>query len=75
MDVSHLQIYGHLYSADDELSNEGSGKGVPDMLLWLVQWMQKTQWLISLRVVTKYSVRFFEIKVNGMLHEGDQTIV
>ncbi|XP_019094116.1 PREDICTED: eukaryotic translation initiation factor 5B [Camelina sativa] len=64
-----------------------SGEGIPDLLLFLVQWAQKTM-VEKLTYVDKVQCTVLEVKVieghgttidvvlvNGELHEGDQIVV
>ncbi|KAL5983084.1 hypothetical protein ACLOJK_017164 [Asimina triloba] len=64
-----------------------SGEGIPDLLLLLVQWTQKTM-VEKLTFVNELQCTVLEVKVieglgttidvvlvNGMLHEGDQIVV
>ncbi|KAF3434977.1 hypothetical protein FNV43_RR22064 [Rhamnella rubrinervis] len=64
-----------------------SGEGVPDLLLLLVQWSQKTMvekltynnevqcTVLEVKVVEGHGTTIDVVLVNGVLHEGDQIIV
>ncbi|KAL9862400.1 putative protein-synthesizing GTPase [Arabidopsis thaliana] len=64
-----------------------SGEGVPDLLLWLVQWAQKTMvekltyvdevqcTVLEVKVIEGHGTTIDVVLVNGELHEGDQIVV
>ncbi|XAR67705.1 Protein-synthesizing GTPase [Bertholletia excelsa] len=64
-----------------------SGEGIPDLLLWLVQWTQKTMverltysnevqcTVLEVKVVEGHGTTIDVVLVNGVLHEGDQIVV
>ncbi|KAF3434973.1 hypothetical protein FNV43_RR22060 [Rhamnella rubrinervis] len=64
-----------------------SGEGVPDLLLLLVQWSQKTMvekltysnevqcTVLEVKVVEGHGTTIDVVLVNGVLHEGDQIVV
>ncbi|KGN44524.1 eukaryotic translation initiation factor 5B [Cucumis sativus] len=64
-----------------------TGEGIPDMLLLLVQWAQKTMTkkltysdevqctVLEVKVVEGHGTTIDVILVNGVLHEGDQIVV
>ncbi|KAJ8427926.1 hypothetical protein Cgig2_023302 [Carnegiea gigantea] len=64
-----------------------SGEGVPDLLLLLVQWAQKTMiekltfsnevqcTVLEVKVVEGHGTTIDVVLVNGILHEGDQVVV
>ncbi|XP_006352139.1 eukaryotic translation initiation factor 5B-like [Solanum tuberosum] len=64
-----------------------SGEGIPDMLLLLVQWTQKTMierltysnevqcTVLEVKVVEGHGMTIDVVLVNGVLHEGDQIVV
>ncbi|EOA33550.1 hypothetical protein CARUB_v10019670mg [Capsella rubella] len=64
-----------------------SGEGVPDLLLWLVQWAQKTMvekltyvdevqcTVLEVKVIEGHGTTIDAVLVNGELHEGDQIVV
>ncbi|CAN4099645.1 unnamed protein product [Withania somnifera] len=64
-----------------------SGEGIPDLLLLLVQWTQKTMverlrysnevqcTVLEVKVVEGHGTTIDVILVNGVLHEGDQIVV
>ncbi|KAL1535255.1 photosystem II [Salvia divinorum] len=64
-----------------------SGEGVPDLLLLLVQWAQKTMikrltyseevqcTVLEVKVVEGHGTTIDVVLVNGVLHEGDQIVV
>ncbi|KAK4793218.1 hypothetical protein SAY86_023653 [Trapa natans] len=64
-----------------------SGEGIPDMLLLLVQWTQKTMvekltfseeiqcTVLEVKVIEGHGTTIDVVLVNGVLHEGDQIIV
>lgn len=64
-----------------------SGEGIPDLLLLLVQWAQKTMeekltfvdevqcTVLEVKVVEGHGTTIDVVLVNGILHEGDQIIV
>ncbi|KAG8388197.1 hypothetical protein BUALT_Bualt02G0100700 [Buddleja alternifolia] len=64
-----------------------SGEGIPDMLLLLVQWTQKTMikrltfsnemqcTVLEVKVIEGYGTTIDVVLVNGVLHEGDQIVV
>ncbi|XP_055825292.1 eukaryotic translation initiation factor 5B-like [Solanum dulcamara] len=64
-----------------------SGEGIPDMLLLLVQWTQKTMverltysnevqcTVLEVKVVEGHGTTIDVVLVNGVLHEGDQIVV
>ncbi|OAP16780.1 hypothetical protein AXX17_AT1G71230 [Arabidopsis thaliana] len=63
-----------------------SGEGVPDLLLWLVQWAQKTMvekltyvdevqcTVLEVKVIEGHGTTIDVVLVNGELHEGDQIV-
>ncbi|WCJ44667.1 eukaryotic translation initiation factor 2 (eIF-2) family protein [Euphorbia peplus] len=63
------------------------GEGIPDLLLWLVQWTQKTMvekltftnevqcTVLEVKVVEGHGTTIDVILVNGVLHKGDQIVV
>ncbi|PHT52807.1 Eukaryotic translation initiation factor 5B [Capsicum baccatum] len=63
------------------------GEGIPDMLLLLVQWTQKTMverltysnevqcTVLEVKVVEGHGTTIDVVLVNGVLHEGDQIVV
>ncbi|KAL8130083.1 hypothetical protein V2J09_019238 [Rumex salicifolius] len=63
-----------------------SGEGIPDMLLLLVQWTQKTMiekltysdevqcTVLEVKVIEGHGTTIDVILVNGVLHEGDQIV-
>uniref|UniRef100_A0A1J3CSV2 Eukaryotic translation initiation factor 5B n=1 Tax=Noccaea caerulescens TaxID=107243 RepID=A0A1J3CSV2_NOCCA len=64
-----------------------NGEGVPDLLLWLVQWAQKTMvekltyvdevqcTVLEVKVIEGHGTTIDVVLVNGVLHEGDQIVV
>lgn len=64
-----------------------SGEGIPDLLLLLIQWAQKTMeqklmfvsevqcTVLEVKVVEGLGTTIDVVLVNGMLHEGDQIVV
>ncbi|XP_023525749.1 eukaryotic translation initiation factor 5B-like [Cucurbita pepo subsp. pepo] len=64
-----------------------TGEGIPDLLLLLVQWAQKTMTkkltysdevqctVLEVKVVEGHGTTIDVILVNGVLHEGDQIVV
>ncbi|KAL6546339.1 hypothetical protein OROMI_022060 [Orobanche minor] len=64
-----------------------SGEGIPDLLLLLVQWAQKTMikrlaysekvecTVLEVKVIEGHGTTIDVVLVNGVLHEGDQIIV
>ncbi|KAK7270437.1 hypothetical protein RIF29_23567 [Crotalaria pallida] len=64
-----------------------SGEGIPDMLLLLVQWTQKTMvkkltysdevqcTVLEVKVVEGHGTTIDVVLVNGVLHEGDRIVV
>ncbi|XP_047334931.1 eukaryotic translation initiation factor 5B-like [Impatiens glandulifera] len=64
-----------------------SGEGIPDLLLLLVQWTQKTMiekltysneiqcTVLEVKVVEGHGTTIDVVLVNGLLHEGDQIVV
>ncbi|KAM7260332.1 hypothetical protein ACFE04_016073 [Oxalis oulophora] len=64
-----------------------SGEGIPDLLLWLVQWTQKTMvekltfidevqcTVLEVKVIEGHGTTIDVVLVNGVLHEGDQIVV
>ncbi|CAJ2629875.1 unnamed protein product [Trifolium pratense] len=64
-----------------------SGEGIPDMLLLLVQWTQKTMTekltyseevqctVLEVKVIEGHGTTIDVVLVNGILHEGDQIVV
>ncbi|KAL3632410.1 hypothetical protein CASFOL_025394 [Castilleja foliolosa] len=66
---------------------ENSGEGIPDLLLLLVQWTQKTMiesltysdkvqcTILEVKVVEGHGTTIDVVLVNGVLHEGDQIVV
>ncbi|XP_026402507.1 eukaryotic translation initiation factor 5B-like [Papaver somniferum] len=64
-----------------------SGEGIPDMLLLLVQWTQKTMveklmftneiqcTVLEVKVIEGLGTTIDVVLVNGVLHEGDQIVV
>ncbi|VAH11688.1 unnamed protein product [Triticum turgidum subsp. durum] len=64
-----------------------SGEGIPDLLLLLVQWAQKTMeekltfvdevqcTVLEVKVIEGHGTTVDVVLVNGMLHEGDQIVV
>ncbi|CAI9115708.1 OLC1v1016691C1 [Oldenlandia corymbosa var. corymbosa] len=64
-----------------------SGEGIPDLLLLLVQWAQKTMvekltyqnevqcTVLEVKVVEGHGTTIDVVLVNGVLHEGDQIVV
>ncbi|XP_062180637.1 eukaryotic translation initiation factor 5B-like [Phragmites australis] len=64
-----------------------SGEGIPDLLLLLVQWAQKTLeekltfvdevqcTVLEVKVVEGHGTTIDVVLVNGILHEGDQIVV
>ncbi|MED6149181.1 hypothetical protein PIB30_060004, partial [Stylosanthes scabra] len=64
-----------------------SGEGIPDLLLLLVQWTQKTMadkltysdevqcTVLEVKVVEGHGTTIDVVLVNGVLHEGDQIVV
>ncbi|CAM0954134.1 unnamed protein product [Alopecurus aequalis] len=64
-----------------------SGEGIPDLLLLLVQWAQKTMeekltfvdevqcTVLEVKVIEGHGTTIDVVLVNGMLHEGDQIVV
>ncbi|KAL5560293.1 hypothetical protein UlMin_036504 [Ulmus minor] len=64
-----------------------TGEGIPDMLLLLVQWAQKTMvekltysnevqcTVLEVKVVEGHGTTIDVVLVNGVLHEGDQIVV
>ncbi|CAI9754434.1 unnamed protein product [Fraxinus pennsylvanica] len=64
-----------------------SGEGIPDMLLLLVQWAQKTMvekltysnevqcTVLEVKVIEGHGTTIDVVLVNGVLHEGDQIVV
>ncbi|KAL2921556.1 Eukaryotic translation initiation factor 5B, partial [Bienertia sinuspersici] len=64
-----------------------SGEGIPDLLLLLVQWSQKTMiekltfkdevqcTVLEVKVVEGHGTTIDVVLVNGVLHEGDQIVV
>ncbi|CAH2080615.1 unnamed protein product [Thlaspi arvense] len=63
-----------------------SDEGIPDLLLWLVQWTQKTMverltcsnevqcTVLEVQVVEGHGTTIDIVLVNGVLHEGDQIV-
>uniref|UniRef100_M1A3M1 Eukaryotic translation initiation factor 5B n=1 Tax=Solanum tuberosum TaxID=4113 RepID=M1A3M1_SOLTU len=63
-----------------------SGEGIPDMLLLLVQWTQKTMierltysnevqcTVLEVKVIEGHGTTIDVVLVNGVLHEGDQIV-
>ncbi|XP_062080300.1 uncharacterized protein LOC133785054 [Humulus lupulus] len=63
------------------------GEGIPDMLLLLVQWTQKTMVekltfsnevqciVLEVKVIEGHGTTIDVLLVNGVLHEGDQIVV
>ncbi|KAG6408498.1 hypothetical protein SASPL_131511 [Salvia splendens] len=75
---------------DDYVGDEDDllcGEGVPDLLLLLVQWAQKTMikrltyseevqcTVLEVKVVEGHGTTIDVVLVNGVLHEGDQIVV
>ncbi|KAL6567655.1 hypothetical protein OROGR_001323 [Orobanche gracilis] len=64
-----------------------SGEGIPDLLLLLVQWTQKTMierltysdevqcTVLEVKVVEGHGTTIDVVLINGVLHEGDQIVV
>ncbi|KAI4389228.1 hypothetical protein MLD38_001476 [Melastoma candidum] len=64
-----------------------SGEGIPDMLLLLIQWTQRTMvekltfrdeiqcTVLEVKVVEGHGTTIDVVLVNGVLHEGDQIVV
>ncbi|CAK9134718.1 unnamed protein product [Ilex paraguariensis] len=64
-----------------------SGEGIPDLLLLLVQWAQKTMiekltyidevqcTVLEVKVIEGHGTTIDVVLVNGVLHEGDQIVV
>ncbi|XP_002889098.2 eukaryotic translation initiation factor 5B isoform X2 [Arabidopsis lyrata subsp. lyrata] len=64
-----------------------SGEGIPDLLLLLVQWAQKTMFekltyvdkvkctVLEVKVIEGHGTTIDVVLVNGELHEGDQIVV
>ncbi|KAI3867648.1 hypothetical protein MKX03_036558 [Papaver bracteatum] len=64
-----------------------SGEGIPDMLLLLVEWTQKTMvekpmfineiqcTVLEVKVIEGLGTTIDVVLVNGVLHEGDQIVV
>ncbi|KAH0667989.1 hypothetical protein KY285_029195 [Solanum tuberosum] len=64
-----------------------SGEGIPDLLLLLVQWTQKTMverltyssevqcTVLEVKAIEGHGTTIDVVLINGMLHEGDQIIV
>ncbi|KAL8060404.1 hypothetical protein ABFX02_02G022900 [Erythranthe guttata] len=64
-----------------------SGEGIPDILLLLVQWTQKTMierltfskevecTVLEVKVIEGHGTTIDVVLVNGVLHEGDQIVV
>ncbi|GAA0163807.1 translation initiation factor [Lithospermum erythrorhizon] len=64
-----------------------SGEGIPDLLLLLVQWTQKTMFekltssneiqctVLEVKVAEGHGTTIDVVLVNGILHEGDQIVV
>ncbi|XP_057789455.1 uncharacterized protein LOC131006280 [Salvia miltiorrhiza] len=64
-----------------------SGEGIPDLLLLLVQWAQRTMvkrltfnehvqcFVLEVKVVEGHGTTIDVVLVNGVLHEGDQIVV
>ncbi|KAL0392298.1 UNVERIFIED_CONTAM: Eukaryotic translation initiation factor 5B, partial [Sesamum radiatum] len=64
-----------------------SGEGIPDLLLLLVQWTQKTMvkrltysdevqcTVLEVKVIEGHGTTIDVVLVNGVLHEGDQIVV
>ncbi|XP_010539737.1 PREDICTED: eukaryotic translation initiation factor 5B [Tarenaya hassleriana] len=64
-----------------------SGEGIPDLLLLLIQWAQKTMvekltyidevqcTVLEVKVVEGHGTTIDVVLVNGVLHEGDQIVV
>ncbi|XP_023644095.1 eukaryotic translation initiation factor 5B isoform X2 [Capsella rubella] len=64
-----------------------SGEGIPDLLLWLVQWAQNTMvdkltyvkevqcTVLEVKVIEGHGTTIDVVLVNGELHEGDQIVV
>ncbi|CAJ2629874.1 unnamed protein product [Trifolium pratense] len=64
-----------------------SGEGIPDMLLLLVQWTQRTMiekltyseevqcTVLEVKVIEGHGTTIDVVLVNGVLHEGDQIVV
>ncbi|TMW97765.1 hypothetical protein EJD97_005024 [Solanum chilense] len=64
-----------------------SGEGIPDLLLLLVQWTQKTMvdrltyssevqcTVLEVKVIEGHGTTIDVVLINGILHEGDQIIV
>jgi translation initiation factor 5B len=64
-----------------------SGEGIPDLLLFLVQWAQKTMvekltyvdkvqcTVLEVKVIEGHGITVDVVLVNGVLREGDQIVV
>ncbi|KAL2519853.1 eukaryotic translation initiation factor 2 (eIF-2) family protein [Forsythia ovata] len=64
-----------------------SGEGIPDLLLLLVQWAQKTMvekltysnevqcTVLEVKVIEGHGTTIDVVLVNGVLHEGDQIVI
>ncbi|KAK4737160.1 hypothetical protein R3W88_000857 [Solanum pinnatisectum] len=64
-----------------------SGEGIPDLLLFLVQWTQKTMverltyssevqcTVLEVKAIEGHGTTIDVVLINGMLHEGDQIVV
>ncbi|KAK4718621.1 hypothetical protein R3W88_016959 [Solanum pinnatisectum] len=64
-----------------------SGEGIPDLLLLLVQWTQKTMverltyssevqcTVLEVKAIEGHGTTIDVVLINGMLHEGDQIVV
>ncbi|KAF8377571.1 hypothetical protein HHK36_030953 [Tetracentron sinense] len=64
-----------------------SGEGIPDLLLLLVQWTQKTMveklmfsnevqcTVLEVKVIEGHGTTIDVVLVNGVLHEGDQIVI
>ncbi|KAG7940967.1 hypothetical protein I3843_16G013800 [Carya illinoinensis] len=64
-----------------------SGEGIPDLLLLLIQWSQKTMvekltysneiqcTVLEVKVIEGHGTTIDVVLVNGVLHEGDQIVV
>ncbi|KAK1570475.1 hypothetical protein Q3G72_002518 [Acer saccharum] len=64
-----------------------SGEGIPDLLLLLVQWTQKTMvekltfsnvvqcTVLEVKVIEGHGMTIDVVLVNGVIHEGDQIVV
>ncbi|CAI9290498.1 unnamed protein product [Lactuca saligna] len=66
---------------------QNSGEGIPEMLLLLVQWAQKTMTekltyssdiqctVLEIKVIKDLGTTIYVVLVNGVLHEGDEIVV